>query len=122
MTYQCRVVLRELKKLTNNSECVISYLGETTCFCLLDDCDTTYDYAKYQHEIDSIISMLADEGYLQFSVNRYNFYLTQKAIHKKQVTFSMVCSYILDKWIDFLALIVATIALIVAIAAYIRPL
>ena len=112
MTSQCKSVLSGLKKLTNNTECNISYFGDTSCFCL-DDEDKTFSYKKYEDEIDSVISALVHEGYLKYNYgNEYNFCLTQKGIHKKQFTLSAILSYFTDKLIDILALIIAIIALL----------
>lgn len=58
LTLQCRKVLNGLKRLSSNTECNISYLYDTTCFCN-DDITETYDYGDYEDEIDSIISHLA---------------------------------------------------------------
>lgn len=112
MTSQCKAVLSGLKKLTNNTECNISYLSDTSCFCLDDD-NKTFSYKKYEDEIESIISALVYEGYLKYNYgNEYNFCLTQKGIHKKQFTLSAILSYFTDKLIDILALIIAIIALL----------
>ena len=112
MTSQCKAVLSGLKKLTNNAECNISYLSDTSCFCI-DDKSKTFSYKKYEDEIESIISALVYEGYLKYNYgNEYNFCLTQKGIHKKQFTLSAILSYFTDKLIDILALIIAIIALL----------
>lgn len=111
MTSQCKAVLSELKKLTDNTECDISYLGGTTCFCL-DDQNKTYNYQKYASEIDGIISLLVKEEYLTYTINEYNFKLTQKGIHKTQFALSKFGSYLSDKFIDILALVISIIALL----------
>lgn len=80
LTFQCIKVLWNLKRLSSNTECNISFLYDTTCFCD-DDITRTYDYKKYESEIESIIQHLVDNGYLQFRDNECNFHLTQKAIH-----------------------------------------
>lgn len=87
LTYPCRVVLRNLKKLTGNTEQNISYLHFTTCFCL-DDADHTYDYGKYEDEIEGILSQLSNEGYIRYNYgNEYNFSLTQKGLHHHSLSF-----------------------------------
>lgn len=45
LTYQCRVVLRELKKLTNNTDANFCYLFCTHSFSL-DNSEVTYDYGN----------------------------------------------------------------------------
>lgn len=83
LTYQCRTVLRELKKLTNKSDANFSYLLYKHSFCL-DDVDTIYDYSQFENEIDSIMDTLILEGYVKNTFNPYNFQLTQKALHEWQ--------------------------------------
>ena len=83
LTYQCRVVLRELKKLTNNTDANFCYLFCTHSFSL-DNSEVTYDYGKFESEIDSIMDTLIAEGYVKTDFNEYNFKLTQKAIHEWQ--------------------------------------
>lgn len=111
LSFQCVDVLNELKKLARNSDIGLSYLGQSTCICRLDDYDAVYDYAKYQDEIESIVQALVDEGYLRFTREPYSFCLTQKAIHRGQVSVSKVLHYVLDNWIAILALVVSIIAL-----------
>ena len=84
LTHQCRIVLKNLKKLTNNTENNISYCFDN-CSFYLDDMSQSYSYQKYENEIESIISELVETGYLQYTYdNRFNFHLTQKGF----ITFS----------------------------------
>ena len=82
LTRQCRSVLRGLKKLTNNTEANISYYYENSSFCL-DDFSAEYSYEKYENEIESIISYLVNENFLEYNSNKINFHLTQKGIHSR---------------------------------------
>lgn len=113
MTVQCKSVLRGLKGLCNNTDSEMSYLYGKTCICLLFDTERTYNYSKYCDEITSILSALADEGYLRFTDadQAYRFQLTQKALHQNQVTVDWIKRFLLDNLIAILALIVAIIAL-----------
>lgn len=81
MIKSCREVLKGLRKLSNNSDETLSYLGSTTCICLGYDLEATYDYAKYSNEIDSIIKELISTGYLEYSIDEYHFSLTHKGLH-----------------------------------------
>ena len=83
LTYQCRVVLRELKKLTNNTDANFCYLFCTHSFSL-DNSEVTYDYGKFESEIDSIMDTLIAEGYVKTDFIEYNIKLTQKANHECQ--------------------------------------
>lgn len=82
LTHQCKVILKKIKTLTGNTECEVAFLGDTTLFCLSSDYKQTYDYSKYQAEINSIISHLVSTGYLRYGKNENFFFLTQKGVHK----------------------------------------
>lgn len=112
LTKECKIILKKLKQLTSNTEEDISYLYNTTSFCLLMDDDKICDYHPYENEIDSILQHLYKEGYLTFTTNDYNFKLTQKALHHHQFIFSSLQTYAADKAIDFAALIISIIALL----------
>lgn len=112
LTKECRDVLNHLRILTSNSESEISFLGDTTCFCLSDDIDIVYNYKKYQSEITGIIAQLESEKYITYTRNKYHFQLTQLAIHENQFVLSEVFLYIKDKLIDIFALIISIIALL----------
>lgn len=114
MTYQCRAVLNGLKELSGNTDAAMGYAYESTEFCLLSDYDHTYNYAKYREEISSILLELRKDGYLIFVGDGEGrvFSLTQKAIHKRQISTAAVGKYVLDNWIAFLALVVSIVALI----------
>lgn len=112
LTKECKDVLNELRLLTSNTEDEFSYLGYTTCFCLSDNQNKTYDYQKYQSEISSIMLQLKSEGYIITTRNEYHFQLTQKAIHEKQFKHHQRIAYISDKWISFVALIISALALL----------
>lgn len=82
LTYQCKVILKKLKQLTDDTEREIAFLGDTTLFCLSNNYDRTCDYSKYKNEIHSIISHLVSNGYLCYGSNEYCFSLTHKGVHK----------------------------------------
>lgn len=94
LTFQCRKVLIGLKRLSLNTECNISYLYDTTCFCN-DDITRTYDYKNYENEIEGIINCLVKDGYLQFQNNECNFHLTQKGIHYTATAFQEILLFLL---------------------------
>lgn len=52
----------------------------------------------------------------------YGFVFTHKALHHREFTIRAFCQYLIQKWIDILALVVAVIALIVSIIALSRQL
>lgn len=81
MTKSCKNVLSNLRKLSNNTEDVLAFLGGTTCICLASNESATYDYSKYANEIYSVIRQLVKAGYLDYSHNEYYFTLTQQGLH-----------------------------------------
>ena len=112
MTIQGKIVLSKFKKLTENTERSFSYLYDSTCFCLDEDPTKTYDYINYFNEIEGIITLLIQEGYLVTAYNNYSYKLTQKGIHNKQFTLHQVINYFSDKLIDIIAVIISVIALL----------
>lgn len=121
MTFQSKKVLTGIKKLTNNTAANVSYSCDHNTHLVLDDSDDKfYDYGKYESEIESIISLLVEEGYLEYNLgNKWNFSLTQKGIHKTQLTFHKICSFLLHNSIGILALIVSIIALLTSYGYYV---
>lgn len=113
MTFQCAAVLRGLKKLTNNSETDISFLGSTTCFCLLSDINKCFDYDKYQNEINGILDELEKNGYLVFTTDKNNFRLTHKAVHSQQTFWLNVISIFVRSFL--LPIIVAFITTLITL-------
>ena len=112
LTVQCKKVLYQLKKLTNNSNAEFCYLLNTACFCLSDDTNQTYDYSEYSNEINSIMTHLILEGYAKNTFNDLHFRLTQKAIHIQQFRFHILKIYVSEKWISIIALIISALSLL----------
>ena len=111
MTFQCKAVLKELRKLVKNTEDVFSYEIGTNNF-YLDETGDTYDYSKYNKEISSIITLLVNEGFITPAYNHYSFQLTQKGLHPYQLTFETAMTYLSDKFIDILAIVISLLALL----------
>lgn len=84
MLRSCRIVLKELRTLSDNSEAAITLLGDTTEICRFDDYSKTYDYTKYKGEINSILKQLELDGYLTTEPSYNLFFLTQKGLHPYQ--------------------------------------
>lgn len=99
LTRQCRIVLKNLKKLTNNTEINISYCFDDCSFCL-NDMSQSYSYQKYENEIESIIAELVETGYLQYAYdNRFYFHLTQKGIHNFFLKFQSMSIFLAKNFI-----------------------
>lgn len=114
ISYQSRDVLRNLKNLANNTDTELALLGMSTLICPAgEDESNSYDYSKYEGEINSILDELVNAGYLIYPrSNRYFVALTAKGIHTHQFTAGKVKEWIIDKSIDIAALIISIIALI----------
>lgn len=93
-TRPCKIILLELKKLTENTEAEIAFLGDTTCF-IVDSTGKTYDYQKYKNEIHGIIDMLVANGYAVYTKNKYFFCLTQKTVRHKSFRRRLVANFML---------------------------
>lgn len=85
MIHQCSVVLRNLRKLSTNTDTVLCFLGCTTYICRSDDEESFYDYSNYQGEIYAIIEQLVNDSYLKYEDNQYHFSLTESGLHPHQV-------------------------------------
>lgn len=55
MTIQSYTVLKNLKRIANNTETELCLLGDTTLICPTWDEENNFDYSKYQDEIFSIL-------------------------------------------------------------------
>ena len=95
MIKSSRTVLRELRNLSNNSEDVLSFLGNTNCICRDDDTDKTFDYSKYQGEIHTLIKALVTSGYLQYDINEFHFALTHRGLHPYQYQWETIKHFLL---------------------------
>ncbi len=87
MTKQSKSLLKQLIKFSGKEENLISFLGDTTCFCLNYDTDHTMDYSDYSKQIHGIIQYLVDEGYLVYAYenNTYHFQLTHNGLNYQQI-------------------------------------
>lgn len=108
MTIQCKEVLKHLKKLSNNSNETLCFVGDLPHICRNDNLDDFFDYSKYKNEIESIIQSLVGEGYLMFEFNEYHFHLTQKAIHRTQHNMGVLIKFLICSIIVPMAVSLAT--------------
>lgn len=94
MIRPCRKVLKNLRKLSQNSEDVLCFLGDKPYICRSDDFSQFYDYTPYQKEIFGIIRQLAEDGYLQYDFNEYHFSITQLGLHPYQFKWESIKSFL----------------------------
>lgn len=96
MTIQSYSVLQHLKRLSNNTETELCFLGDTTFICPTWDEEITYDFSKYKSEIYSIMDDLVRAGYLVYNNgNKYFFTLTSKGIHPLQDVGSIIIGFLI---------------------------
>lgn len=94
MTHSCRIVLNNLRILSDNSEDSLGFLLGTSCICLSDNISKKYDYSKYKREIRSIIRQLALDGFLSYNGSESNFTLTQRGLHPHQFQWDAFKSFL----------------------------
>lgn len=108
MTKQCRKILSELRKLSNNSEEVLAFLGDTNCFCVANDENKTFDYSKYENEISGIIEQLVNDGYLKYGYNEYFFTITNHGLHPHRYKWELIKHFLLTSILIPIAVSVVT--------------
>lgn len=71
-----------------------------------------------EDEFISCLKTLSDNGYIYFGGNSHEtaFRLCEPGRYYYEYRFKLFLNYIVEKWIDLLALIISIIALVVAIA------
>ena len=111
--------------MDKKSKKVLNYFishGKDCSYCVyLTNLKELSDYLKMTEiNTEALIRNLASEGYLEiknyFPNGFYAANLTYKGIKYKSYRKADLFHYFSEKWIDFLALIVAVIALIISIA------
>ena len=85
MTYHCKKVLKNLQKISQNSESCLCLIFDSKQICLFDDFNYSYDYSEFQNEIFGILSVLIQNGYLMPGMNECYFSLTYKGLHPYRV-------------------------------------
>lgn len=100
MTKQCKRVLNNLKLLSGNTECMLTYLGGTYLISRADNYDVAYDYSDYASEICSIIDHLVTTGHLLYVNDSHNdFRLTHKGLHPHRVSWEAVKGFLINSFI-----------------------
>lgn len=95
MTLASKKILKELRKISGNTEQSLCLLGNTTCLSLSNCKGETYDYSRYQNEINSIIKQLVDLKYLEYGQNEDFFSLTQYGLHPYQYKWDVLKMFLL---------------------------
>ena len=85
LTPPCKHVLKGLLKLSDNSTFPLVYNTSMARFHRFDKAEPYFDVTRYIGEIDTIMMLLFDEGYLvrPFEEDKFTCSLTQKALHWK---------------------------------------
>ena len=124
LTIQCKIVLKGLRKITNNSSEPFSYSeatgNGTDFYCYATK--KTYDYGKYKHEIDGIMECLEGEGYIKIDTSGIipSYSLTQLAIHEHQYKWNSIKHFLFTSIFLPVTLSVATSAATTLIALWIK--
>ena len=91
--------------------------------CSIDDLALTVGIDT--EDCRSNIRFLKELGYVEYATTKdgfpVGFHLSHKGLHYAEFKRIDFQKYLADKWIDFLALIVAAIALIISIVAIAKP-
>lgn len=113
MTKQCKTVLNELVKLSNNTDALMCYSLRKPHITLYYNFDKFYDYSTYSHEIEGIIQQLANDGYLAFLDRGNGFKLTHKGLHRKAFEWIEIKQFLLKSVI--VPIVVAAITALVTL-------
>lgn len=108
MTYQCKYVLKQIRKLSSNSDMALRFNSDGLIRPFSADAPFA-DCSKYKKEIISIMQLLEKECYITLSGTTIR--LTQQGIHIYQNAFQRIFKILYDKWIPFIALLVSILSL-----------
>lgn len=82
MTPQCKKVLKILIKLSDRSECLLSFCGPSDfCICQYSNLDIEYNFSAFSKEFHGILQQLSRDGFLHFDSDTV-FHLTHKGLHR----------------------------------------
>ena len=113
MTKQCKTVLNELIKLSNNTDTLMCFDLRKPHISLYNNCNKFYDYSQYSHEIESIIQQLVNDGYLELLNRGNDFKLTHKGLHRKAFQWIEVKHFLLKSVI--VPIVVAAVTALVTL-------
>lgn len=89
-------VLRNLKKLANNTETELAIYMDRPIICIDCDDEKQMDFSKYDGEIYGIIEDLVSSGHLTYTRKGvYYFSLTAKGIHPFQGVCARIINFLL---------------------------
>lgn len=93
MTKQCKYVLKQIKKLTNNTACEFGYVHEKNYIYTVCNNSKKLVLDKCTGELSTLISSLLSDGYL--TTNQFGLQLTHKGLHPFRVSFEEVKLFLL---------------------------
>lgn len=115
MIKQCRIILKGLRQLSTDSDDVLCFLDNTTCFCRFDDYSQTFDYATYQREIHSLIHQLILDGYLlPYDRSEERFTITSKGLHPYRTTWDELKIFLFKS--VFIPIVVSLVTTLITMA------
>lgn len=117
MLRSCRIVLKGLRTLSNNSEVYLTLSDETADIFRLGDYSKGYSYTKYEGEIRGILNQLESDGYLSYYSGNI-FFLTQKGLHPYQFQWEACKSFLFKSILVPILVSLATTIITLCIQAW----
>jgi len=106
MTRQCRYVLKEIRKLSDNTSC---WLGANSSQVYKVDSPKSEvcDFNKYKRELDTILNELLRTEYIKTNKSGASFCLTHKGLHPYEFEWEKIKSFLFSS--IFIPIVVALI-------------
>lgn len=95
MIYPNNAFLRNLRKLSNSSSDVLTFVFGSPVIAVFDDLTREYDYTKFQKELDAILFGLERDGYIAYTNKPYQFYITDKGLHPYRQSWEAVKRFLI---------------------------
>lgn len=115
MTYSCSKVLKELRKLTKNTDETLSFASNGSYICLFYNPSVYFDYSqtKYSEEIWAIINELNRTQYIQLNHDNTQFNITYKGLHPYQVGWENIKLFLYKS--VFVPIVISTITALITL-------
>ena len=113
MIVQSAKVLKNLRKISNNSDVLLTTVADAPHIAVINNLAVFYDYSDLEHEIGAIIEDLKKKGYIVEGFNSANFRLTLKGLHPYRFAWETLKAFFLKSVLVpvFVSIITTLIAL-----------
>lgn len=102
MSFQSYKLLRQIKRVAQNTEMPVSVCMDSTLRCTVCDKANSVSFSKYDLEIDSLLDELSSGGYISYlRTTKDEFNLTAKGIHVFQYFLSLLLKFSFVRLVDF---------------------